>query len=215
MLVKNFVDKNLSPFNNDLRQLLPLLQEQKYHVEVLDYQNECQIKGLQQLQKKDHDFAFILEWTQSIFNQEYFVQYMNQILVFFNQKIVLNQEKIQDQQNQIKIQDQLIYCLKQLLNLSTKGLDFRCKIELESIMKMVKIFYYIYNNWYNLLNVNIFNIINTPRHIIFHIYFMTKLFDVGRIGNSIIIKFEQSDIQSISPQNHYLDDYFYFCRLSI
>ncbi|CAD8190748.1 unnamed protein product [Paramecium pentaurelia] len=224
-LVIKFEDKNLSAFYNDLRYLISLLQEQQKPVDSLEYKNEYKIKGWQQLQKKDHDdncfvytsdVAFTKEWTQTIFYQEpqkseFLEKYPNQILVFFNQQILLNQ---------VEIQDQLNHTLKQILHLSTIGLDFKGKIELESFLKvffMNKNLYSIYNNWYNLINaISTYpTLIYTIKHILSYICQIIGLFNVNSKDNEIIIKFESTDIQGISPKNHYLDDYFSFCKPSI
>ncbi|CAD8199770.1 unnamed protein product [Paramecium octaurelia] len=224
-LVIKFEDQNLSPFYNDLRFLLPLLKEQKQPADSLEYKNEYQIKGWQQLSKKDHDdncfvytsdVTFTQEWAQTIFYQEpqkseYFQKYQNQILIFFNTKIILNQ---------VEIQYQLSNSLKQLLNLSTKGLDQKCKIELESFMKvffMNKNLYSVYNNWYNLINgISTYpTLIAILRQILTYVCQITCMFNQNSDNNQITVKFEITDTQGISPQSHYLDEYFSFCKPSI
>ncbi|CAK83835.1 unnamed protein product (macronuclear) [Paramecium tetraurelia] len=224
-LIIKFEDKNLSPFYNDLRFLLPLLKEQKQPADSLEYKNEYQIKGWQQLSKKDHDdycfvytsdVKFSYEWAQTIFYQEpqkseYFQKYQNQILIFFNGKTIFNQ---------VEIQDQLSNSLKYLLNLSTQGLDLKCIIELESFMKvffMNKNLYSVYNNWYNLINaISTYpTLIATLKHILTQVCQITSMFNQNSDNNQIIVKFETTDNQGISPKSHYLDDYFSFCKPSI
>ncbi|CAD8113380.1 unnamed protein product [Paramecium sonneborni] len=219
-----FEENNLSTLYNDLRYLIPLLLEQKNPVDELDYKNQYQIKGWQQLSKKDHDencfvytqtVQFTQSWAQTIFNQEpqkseYFKKYPNLILVFFNEKAIFNQ---------VEIQAQLTHSLKQIIFLSTQSLDFKGKIELESFMQVFffnKQIYSIFDNWYNLINSisNYQTLINTLQHILSFICQIKELYELES-ENQIIIKFQQSTNEGISPKNNYLDDYFYFCKPSI